>query len=205
MEHVQSTSLSRTWLLVIQFAANVIVTVFLSYHALELAQRAGAGVPVQSTVIIVACAVIGILLSTGTLIWKPELLAHSSRMIAVAGIVLGGSLALRATVESFWLISFAGLLSGAAVGLNSSALFATALDHARTKHGGKLMGIYSAAGAAGQVVGPMIALGILYVLTSFGLETGYRALFFVLALLPLGWAMVITRTRSQQNPPIHSS
>jgi len=191
----QTVLLPRAWLLVIQFVANVVVTVFLSYHPLELAQRNGLEVPVQATVVIVACAVIGILLSTGVLIWKPALLSRSSRLIALAGVVLGGSLLLRATVESFWLIAFAAPLSGVAVGINSSALFAAALDHARAKHGGKLMGIYSAAGAAGQIVGPMIALGILYVLNSFGLKTGYSALFMVLAVLPLAWAVLIATAK----------
>lgn len=190
---VQSSSpISRTWLLVIHFAANLVVTIFLSYHPLELAERAGSEVRVQATVAIVTCAVIGILLSTGVLLWKPALLANSAGMIAFAGALLGTSLVLRAAVESFWLVAFTAFLSGVAVGLNSSALFAAALEQARKKHGGKLMGAYSAAGATGQVIGPMLALGILYLLTHeqgvFEVGTEFKALFMVLALLPFGWA-----------------
>lgn len=56
------------------------------------------------------------------------------------------------------------------------------------------MGVYSAAGALGQFVGPVLMLGVLAWTGPSPLpqdEGGYRLLFLVLALLPLAWVAAI--------------
>lgn len=189
------TPLPRIWLLLIQCASNIVITVFLTYHPLELASRAtdNADFPVRASVWVVAMALMGLVTSTSILLWKPKLLANSVRVVSLAGFIIAVSLVLRSLAESTPVIALAAILSGAAVGLNSSALFSAALDAARNRSGGKLMGLYSAAGALGQFVGPMIALAVLKATTDSRLfaadEAGYRTLFLFLAAIPLTWAI----------------
>ena len=193
-ESSSAAPLSKVWLLVIQSAANAVVTVFLSYHPLELAARATdeAVFPVRASVLVIAAALAGLVSATTVLLRYPNLLARSVRVVAVAGILLAASLVMRAFADSLGGVIFAAVMSGIGVGLNSSALFATALDMARERSGGKLMGAYSAAGALGQFVGPMMALGFLGGMSATALlpsdEAGYRTLFVFLALVPLSWA-----------------
>ena len=188
----RGTPVPRGWLLAIQCATNVTITIFLSYHPLELAQRMTENTefPVRASVMVVTAALVGLLIATSLLLRRPEALIESLQIIALAGGLLASSLVLRALTDSFVVIIGAGLLSGAAVGLTSSALFSSALDAARHHSGGRLMGAYSAAGALGQFVGPLIALGLLN--TGLNLvpsdEAGYRTVFLLLALLPLTWA-----------------
>lgn len=208
----ETALLPRVWVLVIQFAANIVMAVYLSYHPLELAQRAGTSIPIQSTIVVATCAVIGILLTTSVLMWKPALLTNSSRIIVIAGYMLAASFIVRVGFDPLEAVAFAALLSGAAVGLNSSALFASALDHARDKHGGKVMGMYSAAGAAGQVVGPILALGLLWMLPHPRLlaevAADYRMVFVAFAVLPFTWSTAVllamfVRPRSKPHQRSH--
>lgn len=210
---VATSAPSRRWLLTIQCAANIVVSIFITYHPLELAGREGSlEIPVTGSVVIIAAAVAGLLLTTGLLIWKPVLLTNSSSIIAIAGVMLGSSLMVRAVADSFLIITLAASMSGAAVGLNSSALFTAALEHARRRSGGTLMGVYSAAGALGQVFGPMIALALLFILSrdQIPLESdlGYRALFFIVGVAPLVWSAAIKighTFRANKSEPSYTS
>ncbi|OAV61834.1 MFS transporter [Enteractinococcus helveticum] len=189
-------TISRGWILAIQWAASVVIAIFLSYHALELAERASddAAFPVRTTMLVVAAALLGLIAASIFLLRKPHLLSYSLQVIALAGFMLAASLVFRAFTDHLAVIVGAAILSGAAVGLNTSALFASALENARQRAGGRLMGAYSAAAALGQLLGPMIALGILRLTADLTWipsdEAGYRTLFLVVAIVPAGWATV---------------
>lgn len=201
--------LSRPALLVIQTLSSVVTAAFLAYHPLELAGRMAAGTefPVRGSVWVVMVALLGLLVTVGVLLWRPQLLIRARRVVVVAGGTLGLSLVIRAVGESFGLVVFAAVLSGAAVGLNSSALFASALEVARGKHAGRLMGAYSAAGALGQFIGPVVALVVLAAIGRWSIlplwdDGGYRQMFLVLAAVPIAWmvALLLWPTRSTSKP-----
>lgn len=199
--------LSGVALLVIQCAANIVLAAFLSYHPLDLAERAAddAHFPVRASGWVLVAAVVGLLGSTSVLLWRPRLLADGRRMIAGAGALLALSLVLRSICEPMPVIAFAAMLSGAAVGLNNSALLAAALETAPIGRQGRYMGAFSAAGALGQFVGPLAALGLLGAtvrldILPFADPGGYRAMFLILALVPAVWAISIgmhVRRRSE--------
>lgn len=181
-------------LLVIQCAANVVLAAFLSYHPLDLVERAAedAHFPVRASVWVLVAAVLGLLGAAGALLARPALLADSRRLVVLAGALLAFSLVLRSASEPLPLVALAAALSGAAVGLNSSALLAGALDAPRPERRGRSLGLFSAAGALGQFVGPIAALGLLSLVTR-GAGTAdvaaFRVLFLLLALIPAVWAI----------------
>lgn len=186
--------LSPAALIVIQCAANVVLAAFLSYHPLDLASRAAedAHFPVRASVWVLVAAVLGLLAAVGVLLARPVLLARSRIVVVVAGALLAASLVLRAVSEPLVMVGIAAALSGAAVGLNNSALLAGALEAPRPDRRGRSLGLFSAAGALGQFVGPMAALGVLS-LAMRGASTvdaeGFRVLFLLLALVPAAWAI----------------
>lgn len=184
-------------LLLLQLAANIVVTVFLTYHPLDLAARssAEADFPIRGSVLVIAAALVGLVITSSILFGKPAILGNPMRVIVLAGLLLTVSLVCRAVTDQFSVIMLAAGLSGAGVALNSSALFSIALETTRQRTGGKFMGTYSAAGALGQFVGPLVALGILNAAQSLDLlpsdPFGYRTLFLLLSCVPLCWAILI--------------
>lgn len=193
-EREVKTTLSRWVILTVQFFSNVVITVFLTYHPLDMAERVeGDGIPIRTSVWVIVAAVLGLIGSAVILLAKPRFLANSRLVIVCAGMLLAASLGLRALVDQLPLLMLAAAMSGCAVALNSSALFTGALDAAHNRTGGKLMGGYSAAGAAGQLIGPVAALAV--IAAASGLlpnDTGeYRQMFLVLALVPAAWAFAV--------------
>ena len=194
-------------LFAIQCAANAVIAAFLSYHPLDLAERAAhdAQFPVRASVWVILAAVLGLLAATGALLVRPRLLAESRRVIVAAGVLLALSLVLRAICEPLPLVAFAAALSGAAVGLNNSALLAGALESAPPHRHGRSLGVFSAAGALGQFIGPLAALGVLSIIAIGGSDPdnapGYRALFLLLAVLPATWAVVAAKWGRREAGP----
>ncbi|MGO1538924.1 MAG: MFS transporter [Leucobacter sp.] len=188
-----SQRVSRTALLVVQAAANIVMAAFLSYHPLDLAERADAdeGFPVRASVWVLIAAVAGLMFASTLLMRRPELLANGQRVLVMGGGILSLSLIIRAVSEPLPLIALAAMLSGVAVGMNSSALLALALETGTPERRGKFIGMYSAAGALGQLVGPVVALGVLGVTASLAPGAGYRWVFLVLAAVPLLWATIL--------------
>lgn len=173
-------------LLTIHGAANLVMAAFLAYQPLDLAARVSSDgeLPVQASVLVLGAALIGLLAASTLLLWKPELLANGRSVVIAAGFTLGVSLVLRIATDSMWIIVIAGVVSGIAVGLNTSALLNLALEIAPKGRDGRFLGMYSAMGAFGQLVGPMFALAVL----NFTGATGYQGLFLILAAIPLLWA-----------------
>ncbi len=190
-------SVPRPALLLIQCASNVVVAAFLSYHPLDIAMRIDAsGFPVSASIQILLGAVAGLVVTSGVLLRFPRVLAYSAPLIATAGAVLALSLVLRASSDSLLMIACAAFLSGAAVGLNNSALLGAALEAAPPQHHGRFLGAFSAAGALGQFIGPLIALGVLAVtaagpFVSFDDPGGFRTMFLCIAVVPVAWTIGI--------------
>ncbi len=192
--------LGRGALLAVQASTNIVLAAFLAYHPLDLAARAGldGDVPVRAGILVLGAAVVGLVAVGAALLHRPHLIADGRRAIVAAGVVLALSLAVRAVVDPLPLLAAAAALSGAAVGLNNSALLAAALERAPLRRNGRYLGAYSAAGAAGQLVGPAFGLGILTLAGALpplgpGPAADHRAMFLVLALAPLCWAVLLAR------------
>lgn len=194
------SGLGRVGLLAVQASTNIVLAAFLTYHPLDLAARAGldGDVPVRASILVLGGAIVGLVATSCVLLHRPDLIADGRRAIVLAGVALALSLALRAAAEPLPLLVVAAGLSGGAVGLNNSALLATALERAPYERHGRDLGAYSAAGAAGQLVGPAFGLGILTLAGALppvpaGPTGEYRAMFLVLALVPLCWALLLGR------------
>ena len=196
--------LSGVTLLAIQCAAHTVMAAFLSYHPLDLADRVAADVefPVRSSVWVLVAAIVGLIAASVTLLRHPQLLANGRRIILIGGTLLAVSLVMRAVCEPIPLVASAAILSGVAVGLNSSALLSMALETAPLRRAGRFIGAFSAAGALGQLIGPLAGLGILGITRMLEPDAGYGPLFFALALLPIVWVTLIatiTRPRASES------
>ena len=100
------------------------------------------------------------------------------------------------------LVAIAACVSGAAIGINNSALLGAALEPPRPEHRGRHLGAFSAAGALGQFVGPLAAFAILHAVALFGgvLSTGldnYPVLFLCLSAFPLVWVVALLARRAR--------
>lgn len=129
--------------------------------------------------------------------------AHTARspprLITAAGVLLAASVLLRATTNSIPLLVVSLFGAGVAIGLNSSALFTAVLESSRADHVGRRIGVYSACGLVGQLVGPPLGLVVISLSTE---GHGYRTMFAALAVYPVVWtlatvlAAVRVRTRA---------
>lgn len=203
-----TNQISGVALLAIQCAAHTVMSAFLSYHPLDLAARvaADAEFPVRSSVWVLVAAIVGLVAASSTLLWYPQLLGNSRRIIVIGGALLAASLVMRAVCEPLPLVAAAATLSGVAVGLNSSALLSMALETVPFRRAGQFIGAFSAAGALGQFIGPLAGLGVLSITTTLAPDAGYSPLFFVLALLPVVWVILVTkRPRSRASGSVYTA
>lgn len=196
----RSPVLLLVMLLLVQLGANAVMSAFLSFHALDIENRVGdpENFPVRASVSVLIAAILGLIVVSVLLLMRPRLLKHARGVLIVGGIILAGSLVLRGASESLVLVTVAAAMSGIAVGLNSSTLLASALEAAPEHRIGRFIGVFSAAGAAGQLVGPLLGLWILNAVSTSSTQLNYPGLFLLLAVLPAAWSvalMVPGRTR----------
>lgn len=187
-----SRRVTTVLLLVVQCCANIVMSAFLSFHALDIEHRfitSTEDFPVRASVGVLVAAVMGLITISVVLLKRPQFLAHVRTVIAFGGVILAASLIVRGATDSLVLAGIAAAMSGVAVGLNSSALLAAALEAAPHHRAGRFIGLFSAAGAAGQLIGPMLGLWVLTALSHGFTGMNYAALFFALASLPLLWSI----------------
>lgn len=201
-----ATVLPLPVLLLVQFSANALFGAYVAYHALGIAERHGGtwgDDTVRLGMFVLAAALIALILTTSVLLARPALLAHPARLITAAGLLLAASVLLRAATGSMLLLVVALFGAGVAIGLNSSALFTAVLESSRADHVGRRIGVYSACGLVGQLVGPPLGLAVIS-LSAEG--EGYRNMFAALAVYPAVWtfatalAVVRGRARSSGRP-----
>lgn len=176
-------------LLFVHFAANIFFAAYVAYHALEIAGRQTGSLgedAVRTSMIMLAAALVGLILTAALLLARPRLLARPAWLVAGAGILLAASTLVRFAVDHPALLIAALACSGVSIGLNSCAVFTSALESARVERVGRWMGVYSAVGLLGQLIGP--PLGLLVISLSAGGD-GYRNIFACLAAIPAVWAI----------------
>lgn len=196
-------------LLLVHFLANALFGAYVAYHSLGIAVRHGGtwgDDTVRLGMFVLAAALIALMLTTCVLLARPALLAHPARLIIIAGVVLASSVLLRAVTDSMLLLVVALFGAGVAVGMNSSAVFTAVLESSRADRVGRRIGVYSACGLVGQLVGPPLGLVVIS-LSSDG--DGYRTMFAALSIYPAIWttatvlAVVWVRARSLAASPAH--
>lgn len=187
--------------LLLQCLSAAVIAAFIAYNSLDLNARSDAGYfPTASSSWVLIAAVLGLVGATAVLFWRPAMLASSRVILIAAGVLLASSLILRALSDGLALTIAAAALSGIAVGCNNSALLSAALEMAPLKRQGRFVGTFSAAGALGQFLGPLLGLAVLRfgsLLQDSPPESvgSYSTLFMTLAALPLGWSIVLVLTR----------
>ncbi|MFV0429910.1 MAG: MFS transporter [Arachnia sp.] len=175
-------------LLAVQFAANVVLSAYLSFHSLEVAHRIGGtwtDAVTQLSVLALAAAVAGLVLAASVFWWRPGLLAQPAQLLVIGGIVLAGSVFARPWVSSPVALLMVLMISGAAVGVNSVTLLTATLATTTIRSSGRVLGAYSAAGAGGQFVGPLVAWWLVR-LSPGGHDYGF--VLWAVAVLPAVWA-----------------
>lgn len=196
-------------LLLVHFSANALFGAYVAYHALGIAERHGGtwgSDTVRLGMFVLAAALLALILTTCVLLARPTLLAHPARLITVAGVLLAASVLLRAATDSIPLLVVSLFGAGIAIGLNSSALFTAVLESSRADHVGRRVGVYSACGLVGQLVGPPLGLVVISLSTE---GHGYRTMFAALAVYPAVWtlatvlATVRAHTRAVTAAPAH--
>lgn len=182
-------------LLLVQCASSAVVAAFLTYHPLDLERRLGLSGDgfVRASAVVLAAALAGLLITGVTLLLRPRVLGSARTLLICAALLLGASIGLRGIADALPLIVFAAFLSGVAVGANSSTLLVAALEAAPPDRAGRFIGAYSAAGALGQFIGPL--LGLLLLGAVAGAPTDFPLLFLGLAALPGLWALLIALVR----------
>lgn len=189
-------------LLLVHFLANAFFGAYVAYHALGVSERHGGtwgSDTVRLAMVVLAAALVALILTTFVLLAKPALLTHPARLITVAGALLATSVLLRAATDSIPVLAVALFGAGVAVGLNSSAVFTAVLESTKADHVGRRIGVYSACGLVGQLVGPPLGLAVIS-LSADG--QGYRTMFAALAVYPLVWmlAVVVVTVRGRSRP-----
>lgn len=179
-------------LLAAHFAAHLALSAYLSFHALDIAERergSWSDAAVQTSVLTLVTALVGLLASAGALIARPKPLDRPRTLLIGAGLTLALSTGLRPFADALPALLALMLLSGAAVGANSAAVFSAVLAAAPAGRGGRRLGVYSALTPLGQLLGPLAGLAVI---EASAPETAYRNLFFaVAAVLLLGVAVVL--------------
>ncbi|UOQ60845.1 MFS transporter [Leucobacter rhizosphaerae] len=178
-------------LLASQLCVSAVAAAYLAAHALELAARSedGDAVPVQMAVGLLIAAIAGLVCATAALYARPRFVSHARGCILVSSLVLMVSLGLRGFAEAVAVVGVSAFVSGFAIGILNSVLLAAALEAAPPGRDGRFIGAFSASGAAGQFVGPLLGLGVVFAATALvpGLFTDnpYRTLMLVLAAVAL--------------------
>ncbi|MBP1326647.1 MFS family permease [Leucobacter exalbidus] len=195
--------LSRGFVLLVQGMAGAVLAAFVTYHPLDVVERVGAtgDAATRLTVGVLIAAAIGLIAASIVLLVRPTLLANARRVLIFTGVSLAASLALRAVDLPIWAMLLTAALSGFAVGVNSSALLATALEHAPAQRSGRYIGTFSAVGVLGQLAGPILGLSALAVMEWSVGPSGsapVRMVFAWLAVLPLVWAIIAAAHRSKR-------
>ena len=185
----------------LQCLSTAVIAALIAYNPLDLNARISAGsFPTAASTWVLIAAVLGLVGATAVLFWLPALLASSRVILVTAGVLLAMSLVMRAVSDTLALTIGAAVLSGIAVGANNSALLSAALEMAPAGRQGRFIGLFSAAGALGQFVGPLLGLAILRFgspLQVLDLPSShpYSLLMITLAMLPLGWSIALTIAR----------
>lgn len=177
-------------LLFVHFAANIFFAAYVAYHALEIAGRQTGSLgedAVRTSMVMLAAALVGLILTAVLLLARPSLLVRPAWLVTGAGALLAAATLVRFVVHAPALLVVALACSGVAIGLNSCALFTSALESARVDRVGRWMGVYSAVGLLGQLIGPPLGL---IVVSMSAAGDGYRNIFGCLAALPAIWAVV---------------
>jgi len=183
--------LSWPMILAIAFLSNISETVYFVYHPLDIAARLGGAwtdATTRISTLVLVASLLGLLLTAAWFLCAPAILAHPKALIVSAGILLGVSTAGRGVVDSIPAIVVLSLIHGAGTAACTTALFTTALDRAPVLRAGRSLGIYSAAGALGTLLGPLAGLAVLHATSASG---DYRPLFLATALGPLLWVALV--------------
>lgn len=192
-----SRALPMRSVLLVQCLSAAVIAAFVAYHPLDLSARMDAGsFPTAASTWVLIAAILGLVSATALLFWFPALLASSRTILVGAGALLAVSLVVRGSSDSIVIIMAAAVLSGIAVGSNNAALLSTALESAPPARAGRFIGLFSAAGALGQFVGPLLGLAVLTLARQFPAlpipATGsYSVVILALAALPVGWSLAL--------------
>ncbi|GAB2567978.1 MFS transporter [Leucobacter ruminantium] len=178
-------------LLLVQCLTSIVVAAFVSYHPLDLEQRLdlGGAATVRASALVVAAALGGLIAAALALFARPERLRKSRALLIGAALLLACSIGLRAGSGSLPPVVLGALLSGAAVGVANSVLLASALEIAPAGRAGRFIGAFSAAGAFGQVAGPVVGLALMNAAPRD--FAPLELLMLCLTVAPLGWAILL--------------
>lgn len=187
-------------LLVIQCVSASVVAAFLTYHPMDLEQRIGqdGDALVRASAVVLASALAGLLLTAVALLHRPGVFGTARGVLIGSALLLACSIGLRGLVDALPLVVTAAFLSGAAVGANSSTLLVAALESAPRGRAGRFIGAFSAAGALGQFIGPVLGLFLLGLMP--GASVTFSLLFLGLAGLPVAWALALAFARPNRGP-----
>ncbi|EYT53078.1 hypothetical protein H490_0111755 [Leucobacter sp. UCD-THU] len=187
----QARSLPGWTVLVVQVASTAVLAAFLTFHPLDLEHRLGVHGPdaVRSSALVLAAGLFGLLSVALLLFLRPRLFGTGAAALLLAAALLAGSIGARAFGITLGSLAIAALLTGAAVAVNASTLLVTALEGVPRHRAGRFIGAFSAAGALGQFVGPLLGLALLGAFRAT--DGGYTAMILVLGGLPAAWGAMI--------------
>ena len=180
--------------LLTQCGLHVTLSAYLAYHALDIAESARGdweSSATQMTLLTLAAALLGLLLTSTVLLIRPALLGSIPRLLILSGVVLMASIALRPYAQGPELVVLL-FLSGVAVALTSASLLLAALSAGLKERLGQRIGLYSAVTPIGQLAGPPLGLLIIHVSPE---AAGYNNLFLVVACIPLFWSILVFVTQ----------
>ena len=186
--------------LVLGFSSQVALSAYLTYHPLDIVTRLGLGwdQATQAGTLVLAVALLGLLGASVVMLIFPRVLRRTLPLLTIAGVLLVSGLVLRALTASLALLAIAGLLSGIAIGISTTLLFAAALALTTSEKAGWRLGVYSAVIGIGQLIGPSLTLGAVMAIRGV---PDYSALFLLLALIPLSWiAVALTAILRRRRP-----
>lgn len=186
--NVQQIRVPWALLLCTQLGFHLVMASYLGYHALDIAARFSPAegaqwedATVRLSMLTLIAALLGLLASASFLLIRPTTMIRALPLLATSGALFTVTFSIRGLTDAVPVLILVVMLSGVAVGLNSTLLLAAALESGPKSTAGKRVGIYSAVTAVGQMLGPLLGLAIIRL---FG---EYQYLYLAISAIPLIW------------------